>query len=146
MEKQVNNLFLRKAKHLYYGKKIVNAIKVKYEEYMDTKRTKIKGIGDHELSKSATVKFTILQEEIANHFCKYFTNIGSSIVKIIPASTNTHRCYLKGNFVDSVFLEIATQQEIVDLVNDLRSGIAESYDATPLSNVENSNCELIVNL
>ena len=61
-------------------------------------------------------------KEIANCFCEYFTNVGPHLVKNIPPSANSHQSYLKGNFVDSLFFYSASQQEIIDLVNYLRSG------------------------
>lgn len=42
--------------------------------------------------------------EIANHFCDYFTNIGVNLSRKISDSTISHRSYLSGNFVNSLFL------------------------------------------
>ena len=72
-------------------------------------------------------------KEIANRICEYFTNIGPNLAMNIPASTNSHQSSLKGNFVGSLFFNSAPQQEIIDLVNDLRSGTAAGYDTIPVS-------------
>ena len=77
-------------------------------------------------------------KEIANRFCEYFTNIGPNLAKNIPASANSHQSYLKGNFVDSLFFDSASQQEVIDLVNDLRSGTAAGYDTISVSIIKES--------
>ena len=55
------------------------------------------------------------------------------LAKNIPTSANFHQSYLKGNFVDSLIFDSASQQEIIDLVNDLRSGTAAGYDTISVS-------------
>ena len=77
-------------------------------------------------------------KEIANRICEYFTNIGPDLAKNIPASANSHQSYLKGNFVESLFFDSASQQEIIDLVNDLRSGTVAGYDTISVSIVKES--------
>jgi hypothetical protein len=55
--------------------------------------------------------------EVANHFCEYFTNIGINLAKDIPNSTVSHRSYLPGNYVNSTSLELSTEEEIVEIIN-----------------------------
>ena len=55
--------------------------------------------------------------EVANHFCEYFTNIGIHLAKDIPNSTVSHRSYLPGNYVNSMSLELSTEEEIVEIIN-----------------------------
>jgi hypothetical protein len=76
--------------------------------------------------------------EVANHFCKYFTNIGVNLAKDIPNSTVSHRSYLSGNYVNSMSLELTTEEEIVEIINLLRSGTAAGYDNIPISALKNS--------
>ena len=76
--------------------------------------------------------------EIANRFCDYFTNIGPNLAKKIPAATTSYHCSLTGNFITSVFLQPATQQEILEIVNSLRLGTAAGWDMIPMCAVKDS--------
>ena len=51
--------------------------------------------GNQELSDSA---------QIAEQFCKYFTNIGPSLANNLPVSQKSYRSFLSGNFANSLFL------------------------------------------
>ena len=73
--------------------------------------------------------------EVTNHF---FTNIGINLAKNIPNSTVSHRSYLSGNYVNSISLELTTEEEIVEIINSLRSGTAAGYDNIPISALKNS--------
>ena len=72
-----------------------------------------------------------------NH-CDYFTNIGPNLAKKIPAATTSYHCSLTGNFITSVFLQPATQQEILEIVNSLRLGTAAGWDMIPMCAVKDS--------
>lgn len=131
---------LRIAKRLWYEKKLENA-----KSNMKSTWRILNEIINRKTQKNrlpSTFKIDNCEvsnpEEIANRFCEYFTNIGPNLAKTIPASTNSHRFYLKGKFIDSVFLETVTQQEIVDLINDLRSGTAAGFGTIPVSIVKHS--------
>jgi hypothetical protein len=76
--------------------------------------------------------------EIANHFCNYFSNIGINLAKEIPESNISHRTYLTGNYINSISLDLTTQQEIIDIINSLRSGTAAGYDKLPMSVLKDS--------
>ena len=52
--------------------------------------------------------------EIANKFCEYFTNLGPSLADKIPTSPKSHMSFLTTNFVNSMFVDSATRQEIID--------------------------------
>ena len=66
--------------------------------------------------------------EIANQFCKYFTNIGPSLASKIPVSEKSHNSFLSPKLVNSLFLETANEQEIVEICNNCRSGTAVGND------------------
>ena len=51
--------------------------------------------------------------EIANAFCDYFTNLGSSFAEKIPTSNKPFSSFLKSDVVNSVFFPSTYQQEIV---------------------------------
>jgi hypothetical protein len=76
--------------------------------------------------------------EVAKHFCKYFTNIGINLAKDTPNYTVSHHSYLSGNCVNSMSLELTTEEEIVEIINSLRSGTAAGYDNIPISALKNS--------
>ncbi len=65
------------------------------------------------------------------------TNIGINLAKDIPNSTVSHRSYLSGNYVNSMSLELTTEEEIVEIINLLRSGTAAGYDNIPISALKN---------
>ena len=99
------NHTIRVAKRLYYGKKIEEAksnIKNTWRllnEILNGKSKKqllpsIFNIGEQELSDPT---------QIAEQFCKYFTNIGPSLASNIPVSQKSPHSFLSGNFVNSVF-------------------------------------------
>ena len=50
----------------------------------------------------------------ANRFCEYFTNIGPNLAKSIPASDKSHRSFLNGGFINSFFLQSASEQEVTE--------------------------------
>ena len=60
--------------------------------------------------------------EIANHFCEFFTNIGPNLAKMIPSSTSSFRSFLSGSFINSVFLEPATEHEIYEICPGTSAG------------------------
>ena len=69
--------------------------------------------------------------EIANKFCEYFTNLGPSLADKIPTSPKSHMSFLTTNFVNSMFADSATRQEIIEIANSFRTGTAAGYDNLP---------------
>jgi hypothetical protein len=76
--------------------------------------------------------------EIANCFCDYFT-IGPNLAKTFPITSNSYKSFLTGNFVDSIFLDLTTEPEIINIVKSLRSGIAAGYDKISIWSVKDSS-------
>ena len=66
--------------------------------------------------------------EIANGFCDYFTNLGSSLAEKNPTSNKPFSSFLKSDVVNSVFFPSTYQQEIVEICASLRSGSAAGFD------------------
>ena len=60
--------------------------------------------------------------EIANRFCYYFSNIGPNLAKRIQ-STTSYKNFLPGHFPQSMFLNLATQEEIIDVASTFPAGI-----------------------
>ena len=50
-------------------------------------------------------------KEVANLFCKYFTNIGPNLASKIPASEKSHGFLLPSKLLNSIFLEVASEEE-----------------------------------
>ena len=75
---------------------------------------------------------------IANRFCEYFTNIGPNLAKSIPASDRSHRSFLNGGFINSFFLQSASEQEVTEICSSFRSGTAPGYDSISMNVVKES--------
>lgn len=76
---------------------------------------------------------------IADRFCDYFTNIGPNLAKTIPTGASSFHSYLGGNFMNSLFLEPTTEQEIYKIINTLRYCVASGYDGIPMWIVRGSS-------
>ena len=120
---------LRVAKRLYYNKKL--------DEYKSNAKSTWKLLNDLINKKKIKCKlpsiFKSNEEEIfnpthiANRFCEYFTNIGPNLAKSIPASDKSHRSFLNGGFINSFFLQAASEQEVTEICRSFRSGTAPGY-------------------
>ena len=74
---------------------------------------------------------------IANKFCQYFSNIGPNLAKGIRTSIS-HKHFLSGTFNISIFLNLATEEEIIAIANQFQSGKAAGCDNIPMSIVKQS--------
>ena len=75
--------------------------------------------------------------EIANRFSSYFSNIGPNHAKRIQSAT-LHKNFLFGDFPQSMFLNLATQEEIVDIACKFPAGKSAGYDNIPMSIIKRS--------
>ena len=66
--------------------------------------------------------------QIADHFCAYFTNIGPNLANSIPHFLTSHRSFVSGAFVNSLYLQPTTEQEIIEIRTSFRAGTAAGYD------------------
>ena len=131
---------LRVAKRLYYNKKL--------DEYKSNAKSTWKLLNDLINKKKIKCKlpstFKSNEEEIcnpthiANRFCEYFTNIGPNLAKSIPASDKSHRSFLNGGFINSFFLQSASEQEVTEICSSFRSGTAPGYDSISMNVVKES--------
>ena len=71
---------------------------------------------------------------IANKFCQYFSSIGPNLAKGIQSSTS-HKTFLSGTFNQSIFLDLATEEEIITIANQFQSG---GHDNIPMSIIKQS--------
>jgi len=65
--------------------------------------------------------------EIERRFCHYFSNIGPNLAKRTQYATS-HDDFLSGYFSQSVLLDLATQQEIIDKTCKFSAGKSAGYD------------------
>ena len=131
---------LRVAKRLYYNKKL--------DEYKSNAKSTWKLLNDLINKKKIKCKlpstFKSNEEEIcnpthiANRFCEYFTNIGPNLAKSIPESDKSHRSFLNGGFINSFFLQSASEQEVTEICSSFRSGTAPGYDSISMNVVKES--------
>ena len=84
-------------------------------------------------------------KEIANFFCKYFTNIGPNLARKISVSEKSHSSFLPPKLVNSIFLDAANYQEIIEICSSCRSGTAVGYDNIYMNLVKES-IDIIVSL
>ena len=70
--------------------------------------------------------------EIANHFNKFFVNIGSELAKKIPIASQSYQSYLRGSHMDSFSLFPVTESEILNIVNNLNDKMSAGTDEIPL--------------
>ena len=85
-------------------------------------------VGDQEISDP---------KEITNRFCHYFSNIGPNLAKRTQSVTS-HKDFLSGDFSQSMFLDLATQEEIIDTTCKFPAGKSAVYDNIPMSIVKRS--------
>ena len=127
------------AKHLYYDKKLnesksnTRATWCPLNEVLNSKKLRSKPnsvfkVGDQEISDPL---------EIANRFCHYFSNIGPNLAKRIQSATS-HKNFLSGDFSQSMFLALATQEDIVDITCKFPAGKSAGYDNIPMSIIKRS--------
>ena len=85
-------------------------------------------VGDQDISDTT---------EIANRFCCYFSNIGPNLAKRIQSATSHKNC-LFGDFPQSMFLNLATQEEIVNIACKFPAGKSAGYDNILMSIIKRS--------
>ncbi len=128
------NHSLRIAKRLYYERKLEyvksntkNTWKI-LNEVINKKKTTRKL--PHEFKVNNQMIFN--PKLIADRFCDYFTNVGPNLAKTIPKASSTFQSYLDSNFINSLFFEPTTEQEISEIINLLRYCVASGYDNIPM--------------
>ena len=70
--------------------------------------------------------------EIADRFCKYFTNIGPNLAKSIPKVNPSFRSYLGDNIRSSINLKPTTTSELESICDMFASKKAPGYDSIPM--------------
>ena len=108
---------LRVAKRLYYEKQIeklksnVKATWKVLNEILNRNKGK-RGLPSIFRADSREISNA---KEIANFFCKYFTNIGPNLASKIPVSEKSHNSFLPPKLVNSILLDAVNEQEIIEI-------------------------------
>ena len=75
--------------------------------------------------------------EIANKFCQYFTNIGLNLAMGITSTvTSSHTDYLYRNFPQSIFYNLATEEEMINTASSFKPGKAAGHDKISMSTIK----------
>ena len=117
------NHSLRIAKRLYYDKKL-NESK---SDMRASQRVPYEVLNNKKLRPKPNSLFKVADQEIsdpmeiANRFYYYFSNIGPNLAKQIQSATS-HENFLFGDFPQSMFLNLATQEDIVDIAYTFPEG------------------------
>ena len=64
-----------------------------------------------------------------NSFVSIFPNLANNI----PVSQKCYRFFLSENFVNSLFFEEISEQEVINLCSSFRSGTVSGSDNVPMS-------------
>ena len=61
-----------------------------------------------------------------------------NLAKSIPESDKSHRSFLNGGFINSFFLQSASEQQVTEICSSFRSGTAPAYDSISMNAVKES--------
>ena len=70
---------------------------------------------------------------LAKTFNDFFTNIGSNLAKKIPPSNVDPISFLKGDYPNSLFFNPVTEQEIIQIIGNLKNTSSKGYDDIPVN-------------
>ena len=111
----------------------------KYKGNMQKSWNVIKSIIHRGKKAKTQTKFTLSNGEvisdknvICDKFNSFFTGIGPSLANAIPNQNRKPESYMNYTLINSMFLTMVTDEEIVKIVNDLKDG-APGYDDIPAS-------------
>ena len=79
---------------------------------------------------------------IAEKFNHFFSNIGPELAKKIPPSSKKPEQFLKGSYPHSMFFSPILENEIFDIISNLKNTTSRGYDNLPMSILKSCNLEL----
>ena len=133
-------------KYKRYRNKLNHLIKIAKRKYYDTKFEKAKNnlketwklINDviNKPSRKAALPNSFFSDgkllndpqEIANCFCKFFTNIGPNLARKIPDTQVSFRSFLGVSVNESLILNPTNISELNQICNSFKSGKSPGYD------------------
>ncbi len=127
------NHVIKTAKKVYYENQFIkykNDIKMtwqKINEVLNRRKTKSK-LPDTFLQKNSNINISN-PIDIANKFNEYFVNVGPQLAKKIPNDNNiSYESFLKGSYIDSMFLEPVTENELMNEIINLSENKSAGHD------------------
>ena len=151
MYKNKLNHLIRTAKRLYYDNRFKGAkndLKLTWKlinEVINKRKTK-SSLPSSFKSEGRTITDP---KEVADSFCKYFSNLGPNLAKAIPAVNYSFRSFLPDNNNTPITLRPTNTEELEEICNKFSSGKSPGYDNTPLHVINNSFhliCAPLVNI
>ena len=135
------NHLIRNAKKTYYDNKFDRAkgdLKETWRlinEVINTKLSKQSSLPSSFKSNGISITDPF---EIANGFCRYFTNIGSSLANRILPTNCVFQDFLGPNISETIFLKPTTERELKIILMSFKGGKAPGHDHIPMHLVKNS--------
>jgi hypothetical protein len=148
---------LRESRYKKYRNKLTHLIRNAKKSYYDTKFENAKNdlkqtwklvneVINKRISKPSTLPSTFIHEgktitdplEIADKFCKYFTNIGPSLASKIPSVNSSFRSFLTDNENPPINLSPTNINELETICAGFKSGKAPGYDNIPMHVIKNT--------
>ena len=77
-------------------------------------------------------------KEIADSFCKYFSNLGPNLAKALPVVNYSFRLFLSDFYYTLITLRPIDVNELEDIFSKFSSGKAPIYDNIPMHVIKNS--------
>ena len=163
--KKKNNLyksFIRshsptiKAKYLKYKNKLVSIIRQAEKDYYANRLSEVRDNTSktwkvmnemcgrnsaHKEIDQIKTNDSIIEDpqEIANKFNEFFANVGPNLAKTIPTTTKQPVDFMKGNFLDSMYLSPTNEYEVSDIISKLKNTNSRGFDDIPVKLIKNSS-------
>ena len=146
----------RSKKYKAYKNKLNNLIRIAKRNYYESQfvmaRNNIKGtwklinevINNKNTKRVLPSQFKIDEKvvsdpkEIADKFCKYFTNIGISLANKIPSTDKSFRTSLGMSIRETIWLKPVTHAELEYVCMTFKSAKAPGFDNIPMHIIKNS--------
>ena len=79
---------------------------------------------------------------IAEKFINFFVNVGPNLAKKITPSNINPTDFLEGNYCNSMFLEPTTDEEICDIISNLKNSNSTGHDNISITLIKSCKIEL----
>ena len=98
----------------------------------------------HKTIKQIEINDEIIENPstITDKFNDYFANVGLELANKIAPSNRKALEFLKGDYRQSIFLEPTTEQEISDIISNLKNTNSAGHDGLPIKILKFCNAEL----
>jgi hypothetical protein len=83
------------------------------------------------------------KKEICNSFNNFFINIGNTLDKKIPPSNINPLKFMSGNFDQSIFLKPVTENELIMIINKMKSNSSPGWDDVTSDSIKKVHMNLV---